>query len=58
MNKKDPEVIIKRSDVFITIKKAVDIFRLDPNVDYVQKKKDEQEKTQKELTDRRDSMKA
>jgi hypothetical protein len=58
MNKKDPEVIIKRSDVFITIKKAVDTFRLDPNVDYVQKKKDEQEKTQKELTDRRDSMKA
>ncbi|MBR4566870.1 hypothetical protein IKO18_00140 [bacterium] len=58
MNKKDPEVIIKRSDVFITIKKAVDTFRLDPNVDYVQKKKDEQEKTQKELTDRRDTMKA
>jgi hypothetical protein len=58
MNKKDPEVIIKRSDVFITIKKAVDTFRLDPNVDYVLKKKDEQEKTQKELTDRRDSMKA
>jgi hypothetical protein len=58
MNKKDPEVIIKRSDVFITIKKAVDTFRLDPNVDYVQKKKDEQEKAQKELTDRRDSMKA
>jgi hypothetical protein len=58
MNKKDPEVIIKRSDVFITIKKAVDTFRLDPNVDYVQKKKDEQEKTQKELTDRRNTMKA
>jgi hypothetical protein len=58
MNKKDPEVIIKRSDVFITIKKAVDTFRLDPNVDYVQKKKDEQEKAQKELTDRRDTMKA
>ncbi|MBQ5945157.1 hypothetical protein IJL65_01860 [bacterium] len=58
MNKKDPEVIIKRSDVFITIKKAVDTFRLDPNVDYVQKNKDEQEKAQKELTDRRDSMKA
>jgi hypothetical protein len=58
MNKKDPEVIIKRSDVFITIKKAVDTFRLDPNVEYVQKKKDEQEKAQKELTDRRDTMKA
>jgi hypothetical protein len=58
MNKKDPEVIIKRSDVFITIKKAVDTFRLDPNVDYVQEKKDEQEKAQKELTDRRDTMKA
>jgi hypothetical protein len=58
MNKKDPEVIIARRDVFITIKKAVDTFRLDPKVDYVQKQKDEKEKAQKELTERRDAMRA